>query len=85
MQHALEHVGCIARDRLTHWTVAGAILAAAHARSERLGEAQRAMAELLRAAPQLRLSSAPDWMPRLRWSDDIGRHAAANHLAGMPE
>ncbi len=85
MQPAWTHIGRTVRDRLTHWMVAGATLAAADSLLARMNEARRAMAGLPRAAPQPHLFNAKEWMPRLRRSDGIRRHAAANRAAGILE
>ena len=85
MQNARKNTRHTARDHCTHWMVAGAILAAAYTRSGRLDLARRATAAPLRATRQPRLSSAKEWMQRLRRPNEIGRYAAADRLAGIPE
>jgi hypothetical protein len=47
---------------------------------------RRAMAELLRLAPAMRLSNVPsDTLARLRRTDDAARYIDGLRLAGMPE
>jgi tetratricopeptide (TPR) repeat protein len=57
----------------------------AYALSGRMDEARRAMAELRRLAPQMRLSNVGDWMAPYRRGEDVARWVEGLRLAGLPE
>ena len=61
------------------------VRAVAYALSGRLDEARRAMAELLRLVPRMRVSNVGDWMPRYRRPEDVARYIEGLRLAGLPE
>jgi TolB-like protein/Tfp pilus assembly protein PilF len=82
-----DAVACAERalSEQPNFLAARRILAAAFALSGRLDAARRAMAEFVRARPQVRLSNFADWLGPWRRPEDIERYAAAYRLAGLPE
>ena len=66
------------------FVVAGGVLAASHALAGRSEEARRAMQQLRRANPNLRVSTSRDWFP-LRRPEDIAMLADGLRRAGLPE
>jgi Flp pilus assembly protein TadD len=68
------------KHALTHRTLALAL-----AMLGRIDEAQRAMAESVRLAPQARLGNIADWVPPYRRPEDVTRYVEALRLSGMPE
>jgi predicted Zn-dependent protease len=61
------------------------IHAATLALAGRLEEARRAMDEMRRLSPRMRLSEARDWMMPFRRPEDAARYTEGLRLAGMPE
>jgi len=59
-------------------------LAAANALAGRLPEAQKAMAQLRKIDPAMRVSNVKDWVP-LRRPDDLKRLEEGLRMAGLPE
>ncbi len=60
------------------------VAAASAAYSERLADAQRAMARLFQINPTLNLSSLPHWLP-LQRPEDLARWTEGLRKAGLPE
>ncbi|KRB89968.1 winged helix-turn-helix domain-containing tetratricopeptide repeat protein [Noviherbaspirillum sp. Root189] len=69
---------------LPSFLLAGAILAAGHALAARMGEAQRAMAQLRQLDPTLRLSNIADWLPIYR-TENLAILVEGLRRAGLPE
>jgi TolB-like protein len=61
-----------------------AVIAASHALAGRADDAQRAMDQLRRLDPKLRLGSLPDWLPFQR-AEDLAIFVEGLRKAGLPE
>jgi hypothetical protein len=60
------------------------ILAAGHALAGRQAQAERAMSELRRLDPMLRLGNLSDWLP-IRRPEDLATFANGLRKAGLPD
>jgi len=69
---------------LPSFLLAVAVLAASHALAGRIAEAQRAMAEVRRLDPGLRLSKVGDWLPIHR-TENLATFVDGLRKAGLPE
>jgi TolB-like protein len=79
---ALTWAGRAVRD-VPHFVLSPAVIAASCALSGRLDEARRAMAEVRRLDPDLRLSSLDGWLP-FRRPEDAAQFADGLRQAGLP-
>jgi hypothetical protein len=68
---------------LPSFLLVAAVLAACHAFSERVADAQRAMEHVRKLAPDLRLSNFTDWLP-IRNPDNLAILVDGLRKAGLP-